>query len=90
METPAEYHVTPPLLLGEPAALFADVRRKYRAGLPGTLQAAKWFRLEDVLDHAAALIARLEKTEYELEVEKAKTALLWPVVTKQNFAHDAK
>ena len=79
METPADYRVTPPeapapALVGDSAALFVDVRRKYRAGLPGTLQAAKWFRLEDVLNHAEAVTARAERAEARMKELQAELA----------------
>lgn len=74
-EKPA--YLTPAVLIGDSAALFADVRRKYREGLPGTLQAAKWFRLEDVLNHAEAALAasqRLAEATRELEYERQMRA----------------
>lgn len=48
-----------PALVGDSAALFADVRRKYQGAIPGTRYTADWFRLSEVLDHAEANLRRL-------------------------------
>lgn len=63
--------IAPALLIGDSAALFADVRKKtadfYRPGAPGNFAIyTDWLRLEEVLNHAEALIARAEAAEHEL------------------------
>ena len=80
-------------IFADPALLSAGRLAEIAEATLYDYEQAPEFALSNVtglLAHAAALTARAEKAEAALEVEKAKTALLWPVATKQAPGHDAE
>ena len=100
MEDSPIYALAPALLPPERLAEMQELHEAwliYRAAHPDYpttkesvfLELVRGHRCE-LLAHAAALTTRAEKAEAALEVEKAKTAMLWPVAPKQTPAHDAQ
>lgn len=84
-EQPAEYHAaTPPLL----RPLSEAEHRQVIISTYKLENAQAEVRLLTVA--VEVLTGRALKAEAALEVERAKTALLWPVATKQTPSYDSE